>query len=320
MNLKGIQFLSFIIVLSCLKCQAQTNFTCVQNGLFAYNSCTQFYQCVFTNTSNAYKVLMACPSGTLFDQNLQVCNWASQVNCNSGGLTSIESTTTNKITNPNTLASSSKLTTSVFTIQPVSISTTKPASIKITSTTSQSVLTSTSKSTTITTSPKITSSTVKSSTSTAKSSAVTTSNKIITTIKQITTTTTTTSVKSILTSTTTLQLITCNININNFKYNLVDKETSLNTFSFTRALTIYQNPPIPSIWKWIKMLYGSNRFSSQKSITVLNSIEIRLMRIDFLIVFWFRLRIYPKYQPKNFWLQRFFLTFVHLSKNWKLNQ
>jgi hypothetical protein len=61
--------------------QEETTFTCVKDGLFAFNYCTQYYQCVFTNTPYAFKVLQNCPSGTLFDQSIQVCNWDSQVNC-----------------------------------------------------------------------------------------------------------------------------------------------------------------------------------------------------------------------------------------------
>jgi hypothetical protein len=69
------------------KSQTQTNFTCVKDGLFGFNSCTQFYQCVYTNTPNAYKVLQNCTSGTLFDRNLQKCIGANQVICTNGTLT-----------------------------------------------------------------------------------------------------------------------------------------------------------------------------------------------------------------------------------------
>ena len=67
--------------------KGETTFTCVKDGLFAFNGCTQYYQCIFTNTANAMKVLTSCPSGLLFDQNIQVCNWATQVICGNDVLT-----------------------------------------------------------------------------------------------------------------------------------------------------------------------------------------------------------------------------------------
>ncbi len=106
-----------IILVSIENRQTQTSFTCVKDGLFAFNSCTQYYQCVFTNTVNAYKVLNNCPSGTLFDQKLQVCNWANQVKCESGSSTA--KTTTGKIT--------TTLKSTATTTKPV-VTTTRPSS------------------------------------------------------------------------------------------------------------------------------------------------------------------------------------------------
>ena len=117
-----------IILVSIEKRHTQTSFTCVKDGLFAFNSCTQYYQCVFTNTPNAYKVLQNCPSGTLFDQNLQICNWANQVKCENGGSTT--KTTTGKITT--TLKSTAKTTKPVVT-------TTRPSSSSAKSTTTQPI-------------------------------------------------------------------------------------------------------------------------------------------------------------------------------------
>ena len=94
--------------------QGETTFTCVKDGLFAYNYCTQFYQCVYTNTPNAFKVLQSCPSGTLFDQSIQVCNWAAQVKCGNDAVTT---------------SSPTKMTT-VF---PQTTSTNKPTTGKTTS-------------------------------------------------------------------------------------------------------------------------------------------------------------------------------------------
>ena len=79
-------FLTILLVLIIEKRQTQTSFTCDKDGLFAFNSCTQFYQCADTNTPNAYKVLQNCPNGSLFDQNLQICKRANQVICTNGTL------------------------------------------------------------------------------------------------------------------------------------------------------------------------------------------------------------------------------------------
>ena len=39
-----------IILVTIEKSQTQTSFTCVKDGLFAFNSCKQYYHCVNTNT------------------------------------------------------------------------------------------------------------------------------------------------------------------------------------------------------------------------------------------------------------------------------
>ena len=111
--------------------QVQSSFTCAKDGLYAYNSCTQFYQCAYTNTFFAFKVLRNCPSETLFDQNLQICDWAYQVKCaNGGGMTTTSTSsrkTTTSITIKPIVTSASKLTTTsvqsisgyyVFTFKP----------------------------------------------------------------------------------------------------------------------------------------------------------------------------------------------------------
>ena len=78
--------------------QSQSDFICVKDGMFAYNSCTQYVQCVYTGTPNAYKVLHSCPNGLLFDNSLVACNWANLVTCNAGGVVSttgyVQQTTT----------------------------------------------------------------------------------------------------------------------------------------------------------------------------------------------------------------------------------
>ena len=83
-SLKVHLLLKCLLVVAGLRlAQSQTSFTCVKDGMFAYNSCTQYVQCVYTSTVYAYKVAFTCPSGTLFDSNLRVCNWANQVTCSS---------------------------------------------------------------------------------------------------------------------------------------------------------------------------------------------------------------------------------------------
>jgi hypothetical protein len=63
------------------------DFTCVMDGDFAYNSCTQYVRCASTGTSSAIKVLHSCPSGTLFDNTLRLCDWNFNVICDSGSAT-----------------------------------------------------------------------------------------------------------------------------------------------------------------------------------------------------------------------------------------
>jgi hypothetical protein len=58
----------------------ENNFTCIEDGQFAFNNCTDYYVCVYTNTTDANKYLMSCPSGSLFDNSQKICNWANQVN------------------------------------------------------------------------------------------------------------------------------------------------------------------------------------------------------------------------------------------------
>ena len=92
-------FILFSLILCFALVHGQSDFTCIKDGMFAYNSCTQYVQCVYTNTPNAYKILHTCPSGLLFDNNLSVCNWANLVNCNSQSVSTTKSpvSTTNQI-------------------------------------------------------------------------------------------------------------------------------------------------------------------------------------------------------------------------------
>ncbi|RNA18637.1 peritrophic membrane [Brachionus plicatilis] len=48
--------------------------------------CKQFYRC-----ANGARSTQSCPSGTLFDNSLKVCNWADKVSCSSGSSSSGDS-------------------------------------------------------------------------------------------------------------------------------------------------------------------------------------------------------------------------------------
>ncbi len=73
--------LSIILIWSCLLVQGKMD--CKSDGYFPNSDCTGFYQCVFTGTASAQQYYTACPSGLLFDAASILCNWASQVKCNS---------------------------------------------------------------------------------------------------------------------------------------------------------------------------------------------------------------------------------------------
>ena len=74
LKLTGLLLFCLVSSLTCKsiqKRQACQDFTPV-NG-----DCSRYYRCV---NGNVYTE--TCPSGTLFDPNLRVCNWANQVtNC-----------------------------------------------------------------------------------------------------------------------------------------------------------------------------------------------------------------------------------------------
>ena len=73
------------------------------NGLYPHPSdCQKYYQC---GHGTAYEY--TCPSGTLFNQQLNVCDWEANVVCNSGGQTSTSSP-----------SSSNNPTTTSTTLQP----------------------------------------------------------------------------------------------------------------------------------------------------------------------------------------------------------
>jgi hypothetical protein len=80
--------IEILCILSNVTVQSQPiDFTCIVDGDFAYNACTQYVRCVHTNTPNALKVLETCSSGTLFSNILKRCEWANTVTCDSGSAT-----------------------------------------------------------------------------------------------------------------------------------------------------------------------------------------------------------------------------------------
>ena len=59
------------------------SYTCIFDGLYADKSsgCVIFYECVWTNTRYAKKQLRVCPQGTIFNQNINVCDWEFNTVC-----------------------------------------------------------------------------------------------------------------------------------------------------------------------------------------------------------------------------------------------
>ena len=153
-------------------------FTCISDGMYAYNACTQYVQCVYTNTVNAFKVLNTCPASTLFDNNLRICNWAYLVRCNGQP---------------------------IATTIPPPKTTAVPTQVPVKTTTAALITTIPSKITTAlitTTAKKLTTTTAKLPITTT-SSLVTTVKPLVTTAKPLVTTTTTTTKTTTVSTTTT---------------------------------------------------------------------------------------------------------------------
>ncbi len=88
-------------------------FTCVANGKFAVNACTQYCECQFTGTQNAKYDLFDCASGLLFDKINQICRWSYEVVCdNSVGATTV--VTSNQITSSTKTTVTSQKTTGIL--------------------------------------------------------------------------------------------------------------------------------------------------------------------------------------------------------------
>ncbi len=102
--------LSIILIWSCLLVQGKMD--CKSDGYFPNSDCTGFYQCVFTGTASAQQYYTACPSGLLFDAASILCNWASQVKCNSNNqVTTATRKTTTATTKKGDVTTSPKTTT-----------------------------------------------------------------------------------------------------------------------------------------------------------------------------------------------------------------
>ncbi len=59
----------------------------------AASGCKSYYICAFTNTLMPIVQLKTCPDGYLYDEGLQLCNFASDVHC-AGAITTTKATTT----------------------------------------------------------------------------------------------------------------------------------------------------------------------------------------------------------------------------------
>ncbi len=59
------------------------SYTCMFDGLYGDKSsgCVIFYECVWTNTRYAKKQLRVCPESTIFNQNINVCDWEFNTVC-----------------------------------------------------------------------------------------------------------------------------------------------------------------------------------------------------------------------------------------------
>jgi len=102
--------LSIILIWSCLLVQGKMD--CKSDGYFPNSDCTGFYQCVFTGTASAQQYYTDCPSGLLFDAASILCNWASQVKCNSNNqVTTATPKTTTATTKKGDVKTSPKTTT-----------------------------------------------------------------------------------------------------------------------------------------------------------------------------------------------------------------
>lgn len=71
MKLQIFAFLALLVVSS------SSGQKCTRGGFFRHpEDCTRFYRCVDLTGAGFYrKYTFACPAGTVFDENVSVCNW-----------------------------------------------------------------------------------------------------------------------------------------------------------------------------------------------------------------------------------------------------
>jgi hypothetical protein len=95
-------------------------FTCVADGKFAFNACTQYYECLYTNTPFANKKLFDCASGLIFDNKRLLCDYPGNVICdNSVGATTI--VTSKQITSTTKRTVTFQKTTGMFKCKKISL-------------------------------------------------------------------------------------------------------------------------------------------------------------------------------------------------------
>ena len=90
-------------------------FTCVADGKFAFNGCTQYYECYYTGTQYADKKLFDCPSGLIFDNIRLLCDYSRNVICDNGaGVGATTVVTSNQITSSTKSTVTFQKTTGMF--------------------------------------------------------------------------------------------------------------------------------------------------------------------------------------------------------------
>ncbi|CAF0939536.1 unnamed protein product [Brachionus calyciflorus] len=88
LKLSCLLFFSYFAILSCKSIEKRQ--VCIDLSQVD-GDCSKFYRC-----ANDRTFIESCPAGTLFDQNLRVCNWASQVTtCETGSNTSSDTSLNN---------------------------------------------------------------------------------------------------------------------------------------------------------------------------------------------------------------------------------
>ncbi len=92
-------------------------FTCSQDGLFSSPDCKSYFHCMNTNTINAQKIVMNCPSGTLFSGSY--CDWAANVKCNQNSAVNNAAKSTTALPQPYASFSSPHLVSPMPMVMPM---------------------------------------------------------------------------------------------------------------------------------------------------------------------------------------------------------